>query len=93
MEQLGPRMSHPSSQLWVYCNDCFAILQNEREQERHGNYLNAFSERNLIQSNLVILEQKSYGVFFALNLLSGCLYSVYSIKGTKRYMKILLVVF
>ena len=45
---LGPRMSHPASQLWISCNDCFTILHNERDQERHGNYINDFSERNLI---------------------------------------------
>ena len=31
---------------------------NERGQERHGNYINIFSLKNLIQSNLVILGQK-----------------------------------
>ena len=45
---LGPRMSHPASQLWISCEDCFAILHNERDQERHGNYINDFFERNLI---------------------------------------------
>ena len=32
---------------------------------------NGFSERNLIMGNLVILEQKWYGVDLTLNLLSG----------------------
>ena len=41
-------MSHSVSQLWVRCKDCFTILHNERGQERHGNYINGFSERNLI---------------------------------------------
>ena len=41
-------MSHPVSQLWISCKDCFTFLQNERGQERHGNYINGFSERNLI---------------------------------------------
>ena len=45
---LGPRMSHPASQLWISCKDCFTILHNERDQERHGNYINGFFERNLI---------------------------------------------
>ena len=45
---LGPRMSHPVSQLWINCKDCFTGLHNERGQERHGNYINGFSERNLI---------------------------------------------
>ena len=50
---------------------CFTILHNERGQERNGNIINGFSERNLIQSNLVILEQKWYGVLLTLNLFSG----------------------
>ena len=41
-------MSHPASQLWISCKDYFTILHNERGQERHGNYINGFSERNLI---------------------------------------------
>ena len=43
-----------SSQLWIRCKDCFTILRNERSQERHGNNINAFSEKNLILGNLVI---------------------------------------
>ena len=38
------------------------VLHNERGQERHGNYIDGFSKRNLIWSSLVILEQKWYGV-------------------------------
>ena len=64
-------MSHPALQLWIRCKDCFTILHIERGQERHGNYINGFSEIYLIQSNLVILEQKWYGVLLTLNLLSG----------------------
>ena len=45
---LVPRMSHPASQLWVSCKGCFTILHNERGQKRHGNFINGFSERNLI---------------------------------------------
>ena len=37
MRHLGPRMSHPASKLWIRCKDCFTILHNERDQERHGN--------------------------------------------------------
>ena len=48
MGHLRPRMSHPASQLWISCKDYFTILHNERGQERHGNYINGFSERNLI---------------------------------------------
>ena len=56
MGYLGPTMSHPASQLWIRCKDCFTILHNRR---------------NFIQSNLVIFEQKLDGVLLALNLLSG----------------------
>ena len=65
----------PATQLWIHCKDCFTILPNKRGQERHGNYVNGFSERNLIQSNLVILEQKWYDVLLTLNLLPGFFYS------------------
>ena len=64
-------MSHPASQLWIRCKDYLTTLHNERGHERHGNYINGFSERNLIQSNLVILEQKWDVVHLTLNLLSG----------------------
>ena len=56
MCHLGPRMSQPASQLWIRCKNCFTILHNRR---------------NLIQSNLVIFEQKLDGGLLALNLLSG----------------------
>ena len=68
MGHLRPRVVHPASQLWIRCEDCFTILHNETGQERHGNFNNGFSE-NLFQSNLVILEQKWYGVLLTLNLL------------------------
>ena len=71
MRHLGSAMSHPASYLWIRCKDCFTILHNERGQERHGNYINGFPERNLIQINLVILEQKLRGALLTLNLLSG----------------------
>ena len=70
MGHLGPRMSHPASQLWICCKDCFTILHNESSQERHRNYINSFPKRDIIRSNLVILEQKWYGVLLTLNLLS-----------------------
>ena len=57
MSHLEPRMSHPASQLWILCNDCFTILHNEMGQERHGNYINRFPEflkKNLAHRNLVI---------------------------------------
>ena len=42
MCHLGPRMMHPTSQLWIYCKDCFTILHNERGQERHGDYISIY---------------------------------------------------
>ena len=71
MGLLGPRTSHPASQLWIRCSDSFTILHNERGQKRHGNYINGFFKRNLVHSNLVILKKKWCGVLITLNLLSG----------------------
>ena len=45
---LGSRILHPVSQLWISCKDYFTILHNEMGQESYGNYINGFSERNLI---------------------------------------------
>ena len=39
MCHLGPRMSHPVSQLWICYKDCFTILRNERGEERYGNLM------------------------------------------------------
>ena len=48
-----------SSQLWIHCKDCVAVLHSERGKERHGNYINGFSEeKKLIWGNFVILAQK-----------------------------------
>ena len=92
MGHLGPRMSHLASQLQILCNKCFTFLYNERGQERHGKYIDGFSERNLVHSNLVILEQKWYGVLLALNLLSVFLLILHN-KRDQRFMKTLLLVF
>ena len=46
----------------------FAQWKGPRE---NTSYINGFSQRNLIHSNLVILQQKWYGVLLTLNLLSG----------------------
>ena len=51
---LGPRISHPVSQLWIICKDCSTILHNERGQEGHRNYVNGFSERNGIVLVIVL---------------------------------------
>ena len=77
------------SQLWICCKDCFTILHKERGQERHGNFT-GFSEKNLIQDNLVILAQKWYSLI-TFDLLSGFLFSI--LQEVKKYMKNLLVVF
>ena len=44
MGHLEPRMPRPASQLWIRCKDYFTILHNQRCQEKHGNYINSFSE-------------------------------------------------
>ena len=44
-----------SSQLWIHSKDCVKMLHNEKGKERHGNYINRFSEKNLIWGSLVIL--------------------------------------
>ena len=88
MGHLGPKMV--ISQLWICCKDSFTIFYKKKSQERH--YSNVFSEKkNLIQGNLAILVQK-WLALITLDLLSGY-FKFYSIKGAKRYMKILLVVF
>ena len=46
MGHLGPRMSHPASQLWIRCKDYFTFVYSEGDQERHANYTNGFSEKN-----------------------------------------------
>ena len=72
MGYLGLRTTRPASQLWIRCKNCFAIWRNERDRERHVNYyINGFSERNLIQGNLIILAQKWYFVLITLVLHSG----------------------
>ena len=48
MGHLGPRMLYAVSQLWIDCKDCFTFFHNEWCQEKHGNYINGFSKRNLI---------------------------------------------
>ena len=58
MGYLGPRMSHLASELWICCNDCFTFLHNEMGQEICENYINGFSEKNSVHSNMVILQQK-----------------------------------
>ena len=68
---LGPRMSHPVSKLRIRCKDCFTILHNERGQERHGNYINGFSERKLIVFWAIWSFWNKNGALFTLNLLSG----------------------
>ena len=46
------------------------VFHNGRGRGRHGNYTNDFSE-NLVHRNLVILEQKWFGILLTLNLLSS----------------------
>ena len=58
-----------SSQFWICHQGCFKILTNERGQERHRNYINGFSEKNIIWGNLIILAQKWY-MLITLDLLA-----------------------
>ena len=44
------------------------MLPNEKGKERHGNYINGFSEKDLIWGNLVILAQK-WCILITLDLL------------------------
>ena len=57
MGYLGLRMAHPHNS-GIRCKDCSTILHSEKCQERQGNFFNGFSERNVTQSNLLILGQK-----------------------------------
>ena len=34
MRHLEPRMSHPASQLWIRCKDCFTISHNVKGAKR-----------------------------------------------------------
>ena len=79
------------SQLWISCKDCFTILHNERGQERHGNYINGFFERNLIVFRAIWLFWNKNGMMSS--SLWICPQVFILIKGTKKYMKIFLVVF
>ena len=36
-----------STQLWIRCKDCVTMLHNERDKERHGNYINGFSLKKI----------------------------------------------
>ena len=69
-----------SSQLWICCKDCVTILYNERGKERHGNYINGFSEIKLIWSNLVIFAQK-WCIFITFDLLQVCFFFKFCSRG------------
>ena len=57
-----------SSRFWICCKDCVTMLPNEKGKERHRNYINGFSEKDLIWGNLVILAQK-WCILITLDLL------------------------
>ena len=61
-------------------------------QSKGPKYIDGFSERNLVHSNLVILEQKWYRVLLTFNLLSVFLLILHN-KRDQRFMKTLLLVF
>ena len=60
-------------------------------QERHGNYINGFSEKNLIQGNLVILAQK-WHVLRNLDLLSVFLLILHSKRGQENFISCFLII-
>ena len=64
----------------------FWILHNQRAQEIYRNYINGFSGKKFIQGNWVILGPKI--VLPYLDFLIFC-----TIKGAKRYMQIISMVF
>ena len=91
---LRPIIPHSVWQLWISCKDCFTILHNERGQERHANYFNSFSERNIIVFRAI----RSFGTkmvcaLFTLILLSGFFINFTQEKGTKEYVKVFSVFF
>ena len=92
MGHWGPRMSHPASQILIWCEDCLIIFRNEMGQERHGNYFNVFFWKKSHSDQFGHFGRKM--VWCPLHFETGLrfFYQFYSIKGTKRYMKILLVV-
>ena len=85
-EANGPFRSQngASSQLWICRQDCFTILHNERGQERHGNYINGFSEKNIILGNLIILAQKWY-MLITLDLLSVVFLILHNKRGQELH--------
>ena len=87
MGHLGPRMSHPASQLWIRCKDYFTIFYSERDQERHANYINGFSEKNLIQQFVHFGTKMGW---CPLNFESALrfLYQFYTIKGTWKFYQL-----
>ena len=91
-------MSHPVSRQDVRSHNSgsavrivFSILHNERGQERHWNYINGFSERNVIVSRAIWLFWNKNGMVSS-SLWHWFFYQFYSRKGTKSYMKFFLVV-
>ena len=61
------------SQFWINCEDCFFnFAQWKGPRETLKLYWRFFWKKSYcIQSNLIILEQKWYGVLFTLTLFSG----------------------
>ena len=92
MGRLGPRMSHIASQLWISCKDCLTILHNERGKRDMEIILMVFRKKSFSE------KCGHFGtkmVWCPLHFESALrlFNSFYSIEGTKRYIKILLVAF
>ena len=83
---LGPRLSHPVSQLWISCKNCFTILHNERSMVFLKETLLYSEQFGHFGTKMVccLLHFESTLRFF---------YWFYSKNRTKRYMKLFLVVF
>ena len=64
----------------------------QRVQEVHQSYINGFLEKNLIQGNCAILDQKWLDVI-TLDLVSGFFLKFCIMKSSKRCMTIMLTVF
>ena len=69
-----------SSQLQISCKNCVTMLHNKRGKERHGNYINGFSVKNLIWGNLIILGQK-WCIVITLDLLQVFFLTLYNERG------------
>ena len=69
----------------IHSKEFFEILHNERGQEVHGNYINNFSEENLILDKWAILDLKMVRPDNSESILRMFL-KFCLVKGSKRHM-------